>query len=978
VHHPRTSHLSVICLRPQEDCKGITLPALLTKAREELSKAPISTRRWTIDCLRRSRKTRAGKTVSGLACTNAGLVLLLSLVLLVQAIPAFHGLDPEEMVYVNPFTGDKSGLLFHGLDRSGPSAYALFTVTGFADTAAGRYSRDFPVSVEVKVEGNATDLTPAIAEAAAREVRLSAEGVRERIQSLYLWTGEDEERFVALNDFLFTASSLFKEGRVPEGAYMMREALRLLLMLEGHLSAEMRIDYVQGPSMILMLALFSFFLARLFSTTRWRSLTVLIFAAMVLAFAGSHPYMRIFFYQVYSFLAEYPRLFERPDYLILNMMLVVSPFFILLVFLKTWRQSSHSLLDQTIRGMKARRLRSILALTTIVVVGVASMIHSAVLVTRAVAEEDLPYRPTVAYGLVAFKYALEYLTTEEPGGHIMSIPSAEALWLSKAFGYESSAYGIKKVLVGGSTSSYGELNLATMNLTFAERYSAFTLLSGALPQPQNSGDWVIVSQELIDDSGVRVGDDLLVEGRPLKIVGTYSRAEATRLVDVDGYPLFTRVEGERPQPNPGEAVDLITGYDVFRSMGSEFTKVSMVLDVEDRGGLEGIVQRLLAVETDVHQRFVRRISYGPVIYRISGFTYLFHVVKGGVAKEVLPVGFTVQVEGSWAAQTVVIAIGAGIIYTTAMAVVYEKRKDFKVMSIVGAKPSFITLSLLSEGIFLGVIGGVLSYGLGYITIWSANLLCPGNVPALPSGLFHMILVVTLGVLTTTAGYLMPAREAIRLVIPSGLLRRDVGEVVGQDREKIALRIPLRAHRDERPLLEAFFLSKFPSLFPPFLGGYGLAINSVRENEDPSGMAFVYEASYTPVSTSRQPIRLQLTVRADKDADHLALKATVESSMLRRFSRLDLKDVLLEIRRSILSYVDWKRTKEAETSGRKGVMSQEAVDGLTGPPIQPKVDLSDPVERRVDELIQELMKSYDLSRDEALHRVKSYIDSQVQP
>lgn len=847
------------------------------------------------------------------------LPLLCVFICIVPVLSSCCGFVLDEVVYVNPFTGDRTGLRFHGFNTSDGSMYASFTVTGFADTASGRYRRNFPVLVEVEFDEDVLDLTPAIAETIAKQMRSSAVNVKESLQSFYLWTVDDEERFHAFNDYLSMSITLSQNRNTSEAAYTMREALRLLLALEGHMIVETQIDYVQGPITILMLALFAFFLTRLLFTRLWKSFTAIIFTTLLLVFTLSHPYIRIFFSNIYNFacaLAEFPKVLEKPDLLILNMILIVAPFLAVFVVLKTWRPKDHSVLDQTVRSIKARRLRFTLALTTIIIVSVASMMHSAAFISPMTTMKDLPYKSTVTYGLVAFRYTLSYLTIEDPKGFIIPIQPAEALWFLRDFGYELSLYGLRTVQVGDATSSYGEYSLATLNLTYAVKYSGFTIFPDSLLEPGSSGSWVVVSQELMRSFGTRVGDYMLVGGKSLKIIGTYSREDVIKLLDIDGYPLFTKVGNETLEASRGEDVDLITNYDVFKSLDSEsgtmgdgFVKVSIVFNSSQGADFKESVRRLLTVETDIYEKYLQSTPMGGAVYHIKGFTYLLHVVEKNAVSEVLQVRRTVQVQGSWAAQAVVMTIGAGIMYVTATAIVYEKRRDFKVMSLVGAQPSFITSSLLSEGLFLGVIGGIFSYGIGYVTIWWVNLLCPNSVVALPSGLFHMILVTTVSIITATAGYLMPAREAIRLVIPSGLLRREVGEVISQDGEGIVLHTPLRAHIREKPLLEEFFLQRFPTFFPASLGDrHGLAIKGFNEKLDASGMAFLYEASYTPVSSSRQPIPVLLTIRADRDADYLILKTIVESSALRRFSKLDLKDVLLEIRGNILSYVDWKRLR----------------------------------------------------------------------
>jgi hypothetical protein len=284
---------------------------------------------------------------------------------------------------------------------------------------------------------------------------------------------------------------------------------------------------------------------------------------------------------------------------------------------------------------------------------------------------------------------------------------------------------------------YGNFNLATINIAYAQKYCGFNffILFSNLNSITN---WVIISNELLQKIGKRLGDDLIIDGKIMNLVGSFSREEAKKLLDIDGYPLFTHVIDGMPYQDLGDDIDLITSDNIFETFNSSFIKVSFILEKENTSILEQKVSKLLNVGTDISQVFMRRMSYGPVIYHISGFTYLVHIIKNTNVMETLVLTRSLEIHASWIDQLVITFLGIAIIYQTALAVIYERRKDFMIMSIIGANPSFITLNLLFEAIIIGVITGVLSYVIGFGIIWLLKLLSNSTFIAIPSGLFHMI------------------------------------------------------------------------------------------------------------------------------------------------------------------------------------------------------------------------------------------------
>ena len=105
--------------------------------------------------------------------------------------------------------------------------------------------------------------------------------------------------------------------------------------------------------------------------------------------------------------------------------------------------------------------------------------------------------------------------------------------------------------------------------------------------------------------------------------------------------------------------------------------------------------------------------------------------------------------------------------TTMMAVVTERRKEIGLKKALGAANENIVREFLGEGCLLGLFGGLLGSGLGYIFAESVSLQVFGR------GIYFSvpiaILAVVLSVLVTGVASLIPVRIAVN-VDPAIVLR----------------------------------------------------------------------------------------------------------------------------------------------------------------------------------------------------------------
>jgi hypothetical protein len=148
--------------------------------------------------------------------------------------------------------------------------------------------------------------------------------------------------------------------------------------------------------------------------------------------------------------------------------------------------------------------------------------------------------------------------------------------------------------------------------------------------------------------------------------------------------------------------------------------------------------------------------------------------------------------------------------------------------------------------------------------------------------------------------LIPIKVAIRFIIPSGSLSREIRKIIKFEEKKVIIETPLRVDANESLLLEDFFLKVFPTYFQfSSRQRSGLTIEKIKEDKDPFGMTFIYKAYYQPVSISKQTLDLFLSIRAYQSGSYIILRILLQSHMLKHLSKIDLRDIIIEIRENIL-------------------------------------------------------------------------------
>jgi putative ABC transport system permease protein len=267
------------------------------------------------------------------------------------------------------------------------------------------------------------------------------------------------------------------------------------------------------------------------------------------------------------------------------------------------------------------------------------------------------------------------------------------------------------------------------------RLSAYHLTSGR--PPANSGE-VVVDAATAQPDGVHVGDRLkvvTVQGAsPVEVTGIARYGSADGPLGVSAV-LFDPATAQRLLGRAGEYQALVVRSD---------------------GGSQGTLVHQLASQL------------GNRVDVISGSAYITEQQNA-----VSSASSTIQLFLTIFA-VVALVIGATLIYNTFTAAVAQRSRELALMRALGATNGQVTRAVLGEAAVLGIVGSAIGFVLagGAARALQAVLSAFGLTALTTSvtySLSTVLLALSVGLVTTTASALIPARNAGR-VLPVAALR----------------------------------------------------------------------------------------------------------------------------------------------------------------------------------------------------------------
>ncbi|MBQ9308782.1 MAG: FtsX-like permease family protein [Clostridia bacterium] len=231
-------------------------------------------------------------------------------------------------------------------------------------------------------------------------------------------------------------------------------------------------------------------------------------------------------------------------------------------------------------------------------------------------------------------------------------------------------------------------------------------------------------------SGATITSDAVVEAINTAIPTANAAA-------VTGNTLSLRITGILDTGGEEESYIFLSTQDMEALTGESDTFDVMELSVSASGEeLEGYLTKISEATDKVTPRLVKRVtrSETAVLAKLQSLVFLVTAV--------------------------VLLLTMICVSTTMMAVVTERRKEIGLRKALGASDNSIRVEFLGEGMFLGLLGGVLGAGLGFAFAQVVSVNVFGSSITFQPLLLPITVVVSM--LISALSCLLPIRHAVRI------------------------------------------------------------------------------------------------------------------------------------------------------------------------------------------------------------------------
>jgi putative ABC transport system permease protein len=308
------------------------------------------------------------------------------------------------------------------------------------------------------------------------------------------------------------------------------------------------------------------------------------------------------------------------------------------------------------------------------------------------------------------------------GTNLILVPGAEQTVITEEAVQQAVAVIPTQDIVGVAPYRYQTVRVneqpimaAATNLAEVQKTSPYWLVNGQWPGTDNA---ILVGQEVADLLRLKAGDSIVITVLDTNDATQIASFEVAGVVQTGGSEeafLFMQLAD----------LEQLTGqtgiYDVVECSITT-TEQNLLL----------IASQIDSTNSGVNSRLVKKVtsSEDAVLTKLQALVYLVTVV--------------------------ILLLTMICVATTMMAVVAERRKEIALRKALGASNRGIIQEFLGEGVFLGVFGGLIGAGLGFVfaQIISVNVF-ERSIMFLP---LLLPITVVISVLVTVLACLIPVRQ----------------------------------------------------------------------------------------------------------------------------------------------------------------------------------------------------------------------------
>ena len=284
--------------------------------------------------------------------------------------------------------------------------------------------------------------------------------------------------------------------------------------------------------------------------------------------------------------------------------------------------------------------------------------------------------------------------------------------------------------------------LAGTDMEGAKKNSPFWYIEGEWATNTDLNE-VMVGKEIANTLGLSVGDKFKVggvkHGKSAVASDVNDSAEKSKNKDTgdDFYDVTLTVKGIVTTGGKEESF-IFLSLDKLNEIVEDTTKIdSIECSIEaNHNELDSLAKELNAKLPNVIGSPVKRVtqSQDTVLNKLTALILLVNIV--------------------------ILVLTTISVSTTMMAIIAERRKEIGLKKALGAHNKEIIMDFIGESVLLGLIGGLIGVGFGFVFAQRVSLSVFGRTITFQYLLIPVIAIIS--VLVTTAGCILPVRKAVEI------------------------------------------------------------------------------------------------------------------------------------------------------------------------------------------------------------------------
>jgi len=349
-------------------------------------------------------------------------------------------------------------------------------------------------------------------------------------------------------------------------------------------------------------------------------------------------------------------------------------------------------------------------------------------------------------------------------------------------------------------------------------------------------DGILISQEAKEELQVGLNSTIDFCNKEFVIVGFFDSLKLGGMKDLNGESIL---------PQEIRVLETQGGRVYLPNYVSPERVVIMLDEATHDLPLNIVVSRINVKTTSYEDAFLLARALVLLFPRIEAFistgdeiTHLF------VGYDVVSYGF---VENFML--LILVSLNVGVMMLNC---VYERRREIATLSTVGLNPSQISAIFTCEALIMAFIAGSLGYVSGLMSYFLFNLLPSAPIIKYKAEFFWGVFALSLSILASIAGSLVPALKASVIATPS-LLRRFIVSSRGE-RGAWVVDIPLKIEREKLPEFFKFIEERMKIFSDPVRSEERVdSIRIERDKDDPYSISlyFIYKYAVNKVITENK-------------------------------------------------------------------------------------------------------------------------------